>query len=42
MAAKCRECGISVGCACQLKDGLCITCRGKKKKRKNETYRIII
>ena len=24
--ANCRKCGTSVGCGCQLKDGLCATC----------------
>ena len=28
---KCRECGANVSCGCQLKDGLCPTCKGKKK-----------
>jgi hypothetical protein len=25
--ANCRTCGTNVGCGCQLKDGLCATCR---------------
>lgn len=26
MGATCKKCGTSVGCGCQLKDGLCAAC----------------
>lgn len=41
--ATCKGCGASVGCGCQLVDGLCGYCRGKIKKFKNvitQTYRL--
>jgi len=28
--AACTDCGIKVGCNCQLKNGLCATCANKK------------
>jgi len=32
--AKCTNCNKEVSCSCQLQNGLCITCRGKKKNGK--------
>ena len=32
LEAKCKECGASVGCGCQLVNGLCPTCASKIKK----------
>lgn len=29
--AKCSSCGASVGCGCNLKNGLCAFCANKKK-----------
>ena len=29
MSAKCTKCGVDVGCGCNLKGGLCVTCRPK-------------
>lgn len=31
MANLCASCGIDVGCGCNLKGGLCATCRAKVK-----------
>lgn len=28
--AQCNSCGAKVGCGCQLTNGLCATCAGKK------------
>ncbi len=30
MSATCAGCGVSVGCGCQLTNGLCPTCVNKK------------
>lgn len=44
--AKCRQCGATFGCGCQLIDGLCAYCHGLlkgTKKIKNvitQTYRL--
>jgi hypothetical protein len=27
MGATCRNCGVKVGCGCQLSNGLCAACR---------------
>lgn len=32
MSKKCKNCGVDVGCGCQLKDGLCEKCRKVKTK----------
>lgn len=35
--ATCAKCGVSVGCSCQLSNGLCASCAQKQQQSQTQT-----
>ena len=40
--ATCKKCGMNVGCACQLHDGLCAACKGAQDKAKSNPPKPVV